>query len=97
LSRSPIPRVLSTLREAGVDALLMGGQACILYGGAEFSRDADFAVLPSPDNLERLRRALDELRAEVIAVPPFERRYLERGRCSSQLNGLSANLCRRAK
>jgi hypothetical protein len=57
----------------------MGGQACILYGGAEFSRDADFAVLSSSDNLDRLRAALDDLRAEVIAVPPFERRYLERG------------------
>jgi hypothetical protein len=79
LSRSPIPRVLSTFQDRGVEALLMGGQACILYGGAEFSRDADFAVVASPANLERLRRALDDLDAEVIAVPPFESRYLERG------------------
>ena len=57
----------------------MGGQACILYGAAEFSRDADFAVLLSPENLERLRAALDALHAEVIAVPPFERKHLERG------------------
>lgn len=57
----------------------MGGQACILYGAAEFSRDVDFAVLSSADNLERLRSALRELRAEVIAVPPFERDYLDRG------------------
>ena len=39
----------------GVQALLMGGQACVLYGAAEFSRDADFAVLASPENLERIR------------------------------------------
>jgi len=57
----------------------MGGQACILYGAAEFSRDADFAVLSSSDNLTRLGSALDELAAEVIAVPPFEREYLEKG------------------
>ena len=57
----------------------MGGQACILYGAAEFSRDADFAVLSSADNLERLRAALDDLNGEVIAVPPFEQTYLERG------------------
>ncbi len=57
----------------------MGGQACVLYGAAEFSRDADFAVLASPENLERLRHALDELQASVIAVPPFEDEYLERG------------------
>ena len=47
----------------------MGGQACILYGAAEFSRDADFAVLSSADNLARLRAALDDLNGEVIAVP----------------------------
>lgn len=63
----------------GVEALLMGGQACVLYGAAEFSRDADFAVLASRDNFDRLQRALDELQARVIAVPPFEPEYLERG------------------
>ena len=57
----------------------MGGQACILYGGAEFSRGIDFAVVASPENLDRLRDALEDLHAEVIAVPPFESRYLERG------------------
>jgi hypothetical protein len=79
LSPSPIPRVLATFQDHGVEALLMGGQACILYGGAEFSRDVDFAVLASRENLERLSQALDDLSAEVIAVPPFESRYLERG------------------
>ena len=46
-------------------ALLMGGQACILYGAAEFSRDADLAVLASPANLARLRKALDDLQAQA--------------------------------
>jgi hypothetical protein len=67
------------MREQGVEALLMGGQACVLYGAAEFSRDADFAVLASPANLARLRAAMADLQAEVIAVPPFDARYLERG------------------
>ncbi len=57
----------------------MGGQACILYGGAEFSRDIDFAILASEENLIQLRMCLDELDAEVIAVPPFALEYLERG------------------
>jgi hypothetical protein len=57
----------------------MGGQACVLYGGAEFSRDTDFAILSDPDNLDRLRQALAELQAERIAVPPFEQQYLDRG------------------
>jgi len=31
------------MREHRVRALLMGGQACVFYGAAEFSRDTDFA------------------------------------------------------
>jgi hypothetical protein len=66
----------------------MGGQACVLYGAAEFSRDLDVTLLASPENLDRLGNALAELQAEVIAVPPFELGYLERGhaihfRCNS--------------
>jgi len=57
----------------------MGGQACVLYGGAEFSRDADLAVLADPPNLDRLRAAMHALQATVIAVPPFESVFLERG------------------
>ena len=76
---NPIRKVLSTIRTRRVRALLMGGQACILYGAAEFSRDTDFAILANALNLERLRGALAELQAEVIAVPPFELKYLRRG------------------
>jgi len=57
----------------------MGGQACVFYGAAEFSRDADFAILADPRNLARLRAALQDLQAEVIAVPPFDVRFLRRG------------------
>jgi hypothetical protein len=57
----------------------MGGQACVFYGAAEFSRDTDFAILADEANLARLRKALEELRAEPIAVPPFELKHLRRG------------------
>ncbi len=62
-----------------VRALLMGGQACVFYGAAEFSRDADFAILADGRNLARLREALTELQAEAIAVPPFEIKFLRKG------------------
>jgi hypothetical protein len=62
-----------------VRALLMGGQACVLYGAAEFSRDIDLAILADSGNLARLRRALAELQAELIAVPPLDPKYLRRG------------------
>ncbi len=46
----------------------MGGQACVLYGAAEFSRDTDLAVLAEADNLSRLQQALDDLQARPIAL-----------------------------
>jgi hypothetical protein len=57
----------------------MGGQACVLYGAAEFSRDTDFAILAAATNLTRLRTALADLQADVIAVPPLRLKYLQRG------------------
>lgn len=74
-----IIKVLSTLRKSDVRFLLMGGQACVLYGAAQFSRDMDIHLLASEKNFSRLRDALRELDAEVIAVPPFEEEYLARG------------------
>ncbi len=76
---NPIRRVLSSIREHRVRALLMGGQACVLYGAAEFSRDTDLVILADAANLARLRRALANLQAEVIAVPPFRIRHLRQG------------------
>ena len=38
---NPIHKVLSSMRARRVRALLMGGQACVFYGGAGFSRDTD--------------------------------------------------------
>ncbi len=57
----------------------MGGQACVSYGAAEFSRDVDVIILLDPDNLTHLQAALDELGAELVAVPSFELDFLRRG------------------
>ncbi|MBI3276813.1 MAG: hypothetical protein HYZ66_03545 [Chlamydiae bacterium] len=51
----------------------------MFYGAAEFSRDTDIAILAEPHNLERLSKALKELKAKCIAVPPFSSTYLRRG------------------
>lgn len=79
LIRNPILKVLSSIKAHRVRALLMGGQACVFYGAAEFSRDTDLAILSTLANLARLSNALKELRAEVISVPPFELKYLRKG------------------
>jgi hypothetical protein len=57
----------------------MGGQACVFYGAAEFSRDLDLLILADAANLSNLLRAFDALDAEVIAVPALEPRHLLRG------------------
>jgi hypothetical protein len=57
----------------------MGGQACVLYGAAEFSRDVDLVFLLDEANLEVLKTLLTELGAKVTDVPPFEQKYLQRG------------------
>ncbi len=62
-----------------VRALLMGGQACVFYGAAEFSRDTDLLILADAANLARLEAALRDLQAEHIAVPPLALDYLQRG------------------
>ena len=79
MTPNPIRKLLSTMRTNGVRCLLIGGQACVLYGGAEFSRDTDLVVSDDPANLECLQSAFDELEAKRIAVPPFEKSHLDLG------------------
>lgn len=66
----------------------------MFYGAAQVSKDVDFVILADQANLASLRQALDLLKAERIAVPPFDADALDRGhavhfRCRSpEANGL---------
>lgn len=76
------------MRANGVQALLMGGQACVFYGAAQVSKDIDFLLLADPANYARLHAALTTLAARRIAVPRFDPEALARGhavhfRCSA--------------
>jgi hypothetical protein len=88
----PIQTVLSTTTRHGVRALLMGGQACVVHGASEFSRDVDLAILAESENFERLRAALRDLHATVIAVPPFMPEYLARGHAVHFRCGAASNM-----
>ncbi len=57
----------------------MGGQACVFYGAAQFSKDVDLALLASEENFSRLLSALSDLNAKRIAVPAFDPALLARG------------------
>ncbi len=65
---NPILKVLSSIRRHRGQALLMGGQACVFYGAAEFSRDTDFALHAGADNLDRrsLRNELEQIRRDRL-------------------------------
>jgi len=96
--QGPIPKVLSTFLNYKVKALLIGGQACILYGAAEFSRDIDLAVLVSPENLKNIKSALNEFQSELIFFPDLSKDVLLRGhachfRCQREdLKGLRIDI-----
>jgi hypothetical protein len=44
----------------------MGGQACVFYGAAQFSKDVDFLILAKEENFEGLhaplKREMEEFR-----------------------------------
>src|SRR5712664_4983731 len=67
------------MKKHQVQALLMGGQACVCYGAAQFSKDVDLVLLASEENFSRLLAALGELNAKRIAVPHFDPALLARG------------------
>jgi hypothetical protein len=81
----------------------MGGQACVFYGAAEFSRDLGLVVLLDEANLDRLRGALAELEAAPIAVPTLDPDALSRGhavhfRCRRQdVSGLRIDVMSRLR
>jgi hypothetical protein len=71
-----LPALLAALGSEGVEYVLFGGQAINLHGILRYTDDIDLFVLPTPENIERLRRALrriwedpsiDEIRAEDLA------------------------------
>lgn len=95
---SPIHKALLIFRNCNVRFLLMGGQACILYGGAEFSRDIDFSIGVDAGNLAAVKKALTVLDAETVFVPELNEQVLSRGhachfRCRSEgVEGLRIDL-----
>lgn len=79
MTPTPIPKVLFTFQKFGVKSLLIGGQACIIYGAAEFSKDSDFVVFCDTENLAKLKKVLRLLKAKNIYVPPLKKEFLEIG------------------
>ena len=79
MTPNPILKALSSMQANGVRCMLIGGQACVLYGAAEFTRDLDLLIFVDDANTDRLMAALSELDAKPIAIPDFDPELLARG------------------
>lgn len=64
-TRLDIHRLLNTLDRHGVQYLVVGGVAAIAHGAQRPTADLDCLALRTADNLDRLARALRELRARL--------------------------------
>jgi Predicted nucleotidyltransferase len=51
-------RLLQKLSDAGLEFVVIGGFAGVLHGSALVTNDVDICAVLSPENVERLRRAL---------------------------------------
>jgi hypothetical protein len=75
-----VGELLVSLAEAGVEVLVMGGQAVWAYHAAvEGSRDLDVCVVAHRSAIPRLRAWLVARGARQAYLPPLERRWLDRG------------------
>ncbi|MBI1736506.1 MAG: hypothetical protein HYR51_15155 [Candidatus Rokubacteria bacterium] len=66
---SPLERFASLLSDAGVEFIVVGGQAEILMGGARVTFDVDLCYRRTTENLERLATALGTLHVTLRGAP----------------------------
>ena len=62
--------LLSTFNENGVKYLIVGGFAVMIYSEPRYTKDLDIWVEPTPDNAERVFRALHQFGAPLAGLSP---------------------------
>jgi hypothetical protein len=62
------------LADAGIEFMVIGGQAEALMGSARVTYDVDLCDRRTPENLERLAAALRTLKLTLRGAPPGPRR-----------------------
>jgi predicted nucleotidyltransferase len=53
--------LLNRLADAGVEFVVVGGYAAVIYGSAYVTDDVDVCAVLSPENIEKIRAALGDL------------------------------------
>jgi len=64
-------RLFSSFERAGLEYLLISGQATVIYGAAMFSEDIDIWIRPTLTNAHNLLTALSEQQARVHRLTPL--------------------------
>ena len=73
-------RLFHSFERAGLEYLLISGQATVLYGAATFSEDVDLWIRPTTANAQKLLIALADRRARVHKLtPPLTARNMRAG------------------
>jgi predicted nucleotidyltransferase len=67
---SPLERFCALLADAGVEFMVIGGQAEALMGSPRVTYDVDLCYRRTADNLERLARVLRALKLTLRGAPP---------------------------
>jgi hypothetical protein len=62
-------RQIALLAEFGVDAVIVGGVAVVLHGADYLTHDLDVCYSRTPENTERLARALQSVNARLRGAP----------------------------
>jgi len=62
--------LLSTLDRNRVEYIVVGGAAALAHGSARFTQDLDVVYSRTPDNLDRLVAALQDLKPYLRGAPP---------------------------
>jgi predicted nucleotidyltransferase len=68
--KSDLNRIVELFQRHDVEFLVIGGQAETLFGSARVTFDVDLCYRRDAENLERLARALKELKPTLRGAPP---------------------------
>jgi hypothetical protein len=60
--------LLTLFRSSGVEFLVVGGRAMAAHGMPRFTEDVDLLVRPTPENIGRLLKALEEFGLGALSV-----------------------------
>ena len=76
--------IIGVLADAGVEVVVIGGLAAQAHGSARITQDTDFIYRRTPENIDRLVRALAPHRPYLRGAPPglpfrFDASTVQRG------------------